>query len=541
MQTMNQPFHLIRYFSLTAMFTIALVASILSAIFYWNAGAELVRQGQEKSRMQALMLHNALDAGERADLFAVLAMKTTPQTTDEAVRRTHQTLVRLLADSTLRKVKLYNPAGLTVYSSEFAQMGEDKGANPGFRAALLGRASSDLTHRGTFSSFDGDVHDVDVLGTYLPVQDGAQRVVGVIEIYDDVSALVQSVRANTLNVLGVTTLLMLGLYAALVLIVMRADHILKLRAAQITQEIGQRELALAQAQQARHLAESAWAEADQQRAVAQAARASADLANQAKSTFLGTMSHEMRTPLNGVIGCSELLLMGDLDAGQNKYAKLINESGLNLLRIVNDILDFSTAEVGDLALRTENFSPQSLVAELMRTLVPRVATKGLVITASYPPQLPQLLCGDPLRLRQVLGHVLNNAIKFSGAGAITVHLNWRESALDCASVQAPTISDAALPARTTVQQDACSFVMLEFLVTDPGIGIAEQDLEKIFHPFEQVDVGDARRFGGTGLGLSIARRLVHLMQGELTVTSRLGEGSTFRFTARLARVASSPA
>lgn len=502
---MAERFQLTRNFSLASFVLIALVSVVLSYAYQHNAESEMIRQGEEKNHVQGLLLLNALDVDAKAAVQSLVGTSAAPKAEDERVVQVHNAFARLVGGTSVRKIKFYNRAGLTVYSSDPKQIGEDKHLNRGFQEAMVGRRETELSHRGSFSAFDGEKHDVDVLGSYLPIQDDFRRVVGVIEVYDDVSTLVRSIGETRYKVLAVTAGLMLLLYGALLLLVRHADRVITQNADALQRESTQRQQALALAERDRALAQLSSRDAEAQRLSAEQARAEADKANRAKSEFLANMSHEIRTPMNGIIGFADLLLLEELTHEQHEYSSLIKGSAVGLLGIINDVLDLSKVEAGKLELHVEHFSPRLLVSQVIRTIEPRAKKKGLMVQESFPPDLPQHVSGDPLRLRQVLLNLLSNAIKFTEMGTITVGvkvLSLREHAV------------------------------LEFTVRDTGIGVSQADIERIFQPFEQVRASSLEKSTGTGLGLSISRRLVQLMHGEFFVVSQLGKGSEFRFTAQ---------
>jgi len=247
-----------------------------------------------------------------------------------------------------------------------------------------------------------------------------------------------------------------------------------------------------------------------QKALVEATEA-AGAANHAKSAFLANMSHEIRTPMNGVIGMADLLLESTLTAVQRDYAETIRESAGALLTVINDILDFSKVEAGKLDLEHIDLDLRDTVEDVARLMAIQARPKGLEVTASIDPSIPDLLRGDPGRLRQVLVNLCGNAVKFTSEGEIGIEV------------------------RLLAQDDQSTTVRIE--VRDTGIGIPANRLTQLFRPFTQVDASMTRRFGGTGLGLSIARSLIELMGGEAGVESVLGRGSTFWFTVKLERPA----
>ena len=226
------------------------------------------------------------------------------------------------------------------------------------------------------------------------------------------------------------------------------------------------------------------------------AKQAADAANAAKSTFLATMSHEIRTPMNGMLVMAELLANAELPPRQQRYAKVIARSGQSLLAIINDILDFAKVEAGKLEVERIPVSPRDVADTVVTLFGERARSAGLDLAARVAPDVPASLLGDPVRLGQVLGNFVSNALKFTSAGHVLVRME-REG-------------DTLLVA-----------------VSDTGIGIPQDKLGQIFTAFSQADQTTTRRFGGTGLGLSIAERLIAAMGGRVGVESRLGEGSTF--------------
>ena len=235
----------------------------------------------------------------------------------------------------------------------------------------------------------------------------------------------------------------------------------------------------------------------------EAARLQAEAANVAKSQFLSTMSHELRTPLNAVIGAGQLLASETLNEESSDALETLNRSAAHLLELINDVLDYAKIEAGEFELRCEPFNLGEAIADSVKMLRANATARGLeLVFKPIPGALEGYYSGDGLRLRQILMNLVGNAVKFTEKGTITVELSTNES-------------------RDNPQQH------IRLTVSDTGIGMRDEQQAKLFSRFRQVHEGNTRAYGGTGLGLSISQELAHLMGGDVTVASKLGEGSTF--------------
>jgi signal transduction histidine kinase len=471
---------LVRRFAIAALVTVAAGATGIVLGYREVAADELVEHGAHANIDVGRLAINAIETAHGAPLAGHPWLSAEPgdprrrgwvATADRALRR-------LLEGSSVLKFKLYDARGLTVYSTETAQIGEDKRSQPALQRALAGESITALSYRDRFNALEGEVTARDLLSTYEPLRDGAGRVVAVAEVYTDLSPLLLRVRTYQRNLTLMVAAIAVLIYGALMLLVLRAARLLTAQRSQLVD-------AQSEAAAARDLAERA---------------------TQAKSAFLANMSHEIRTPMNGVLGMAELLQRTPLDAEQRRFVSALSRSGRALLALLNDLLDFSKIEADRLVLESRVFDLHAALDDCVQLMAPSASRKGVQLHYQRAPEVPQWVRGDPLRLQQIVNNLLGNAVKFTDSGEVRL-------AVRAAAALGP------------------GGVQIE--VTDTGCGIGTQALAQLFEPFAQADAGTARRHGGTGLGLAIARRLAQAMGGRIEAASQVGQGSRFVVELRL--------
>ena len=452
---------------------VVVAASLLLIGMYKQVASEDLHAMAERSNVAVARIFSNVVWDAHAG-FLTTAHFLTPQAIRQhpETQAIRESMLRRMRDLSILKIKIYDLDGLTVFSTEPSQIGEDKSGNGGFLAARTGHQASELTHRDTFSAFEQTVEDRDVLSSYVPVTSASGAIEGVLEVYYDVTELLATVQQRQLMLQMVVGATFLLLYLLLIFGVWHSER-----------------------QTRRHY----YKNLDLARAAARAEESS-----RLKSEFLATMSHELRTPLNAILGFSEILKLqmpqAEGDETRREYANSIWMSGRHLLNIIDDVLDMSKVEAGEMTLDCDSFDPVAMLESCLRLVENQAVQNGVKLIFNIASDLPPAF-GDERRMKQVLLNLLSNGVKFTPEGG-QVSL-WLGAGADGT---------------------------LQFAVSDNGIGIAPSDVEKVLTPFGQVENSYARRFGGTGLGLPIARSLVEMHGGRFTLESTPGEGTKVSFT-----------
>ncbi len=477
-------FKLVRYFSISSAITIAALTAVLVYAYYQHATTNLTRLTEKQNATLTTAFINAIGPPlteflDNAEEIGGANLAARPE-----IARLDADLNMLTTRLPVRKVMAFSPNGLIVYSPDTPEIGGYHSSNALLqRAVRYGIAQSRLNRAKITRANEATPTERFVVETYAPIFGSSGKIVGVIQVYHDVSADIADIRADMWSIAGALVVAFILLYLALFGIVRHAGRVLRTQ----------------------------YRELEDAKRAADAAADIAERANRAKSDFLAVMSHEIRTPLNGILGMSSLLLDDPLDDEHRSYVEIIQTSGNNLLEIINDILDIAKIESGNFALEAAPFQIVDMVEGTVELLAGKAAEKGLEIACRVDSDMPEVVEGDALRLRQVLLNLLSNAIKFTDFGSVRV--------------------DARLAGLSN------GAATLSFSVTDTGIGIPPDVQSLLFEKFVQADSSSTRRFGGAGLGLAICRDLVTMMGGKIGVESKVNEGSRFHFEVTLPVVA----
>ena len=473
-------FRLLRYYSFASGLALLAVTLVLVSVYRNNALDSLVETVEKENVTTSRAFANAI-----WPRFSQYVTVESPDTGEELRLRAetaeiHSVVKRLTAGLSVVKIKIYRLDGLTVYSSEFSQIGEEKFHNPSFiKTAAMGRPASKFGMRETFMGINGPLKDRYIIESYLPIVGNSGAVEGIFELYSDATDRVAAVTSDVkwLSIGLVWTFGML--YAVLFIIVRRADKIIKRQYSDLHHEVGERLMA---EHKLRHALQDA------------------EAANKAKSEFLAHMSHELRTPMNSIIGFAETMsheVFGKLgDPKYWEYANDIHRSGSHLLELINEVLDVSKVEAGAMEINEDDVDLAGMMKECAALMRDEAKKVEIELRVSIPRNFPEFR-GDSRRLKQIFLNLLSNAIKFTPAGG-----------------------------RITLDASIEDGGGLKIAVADTGIGIEPDDLSRILLPFEQVEDHLKRTTQGTGLGLALSKSLTELHGGKLSLESKPGVGTT---------------
>jgi len=460
-------FRITRIFAIAGGVLMAAAAAALSGYLHVDATRSALELAEDHNVGLAQALGNAMRD-------RILELTTNPDhpAIHPPVTDVHAAVVEQLRGLNVAKVKIYDVRGMTIFSTEERQIGEDKKANLGFQQALGGTVASELTFRNSFSAFEGVIEDRNLLSSYVPLRERDGGVGSVFEIYQDVTGLLHLLSIRQWTQTATIAAAFAGAFLVLLMLVRWAET-----------------------QVRRHHDESIKHAAD-------AARA--ESANRTKTDFLATMSHELRTPLNAILGFSDMIhgeVLGPTgNSRYREYAGDIHTSANHLLDIINDILDMARIEAGKVDIEPVVIGLQRFT-ESAHTMVRTQADAGKVtLHTRVDPAVSEFVTDERI-LRQIALNLLTNAIKFTPTGG-TVTL---------------TLSGAGAN-------------RLALIVEDTGIGMRPEDIPRALAPFSQLDNTLTRQHRGTGLGLSLANRFVGLLGGHLAIRSAPGQGTCITVT-----------
>ncbi len=473
---MSQPPSLTKIFAAIGGAIFLLAAAALGYMNWTRSASQLIALGEDYNATLAAALLNATRGELEPLLRAAVTMDGEDVRRDPRPGALREVVLGLAEDTRVAKVKIYSASGLTVFSSDPGQIGVEKGLYPRLRAALAGQAMSEIEYGEGFVDFGGRRVVADLLSSYLPVRAADGRVIGVFEVYTDVTDLNAAIVMTEAFNFAILVLCFGAIYGLLLATVAAGSR--------------------------------AIAREHQENLELAAAMARTQAADRAKSEFLANMSHELRTPLNAIIGFSEIIKdqsFGPIEPSRYRdYAVDIHESGQRLLEIIDNVLDMVKIETGAAQPALSEVDPARLVDAAVAQIRDQAEAAEVNLSLSLPQELPRIST-DSRRLNQVLTGILSNAIKFTPQGGrVSVRALWNQ------------------------ETDR-----VEISVADTGIGIAPEDIPVTLAPFGRVDGAANSRYPGAGLGLPLAKRFIELLGGEIEIRSRLGQGT--EITVRLPR------
>jgi len=467
-------FKLLRYFSIASLIAFLIVILVLGVFYRQTTVDVLVDLESEKNIALAQALANSIYSDLQSLIVESRGMDKDELRSSSTMDMLQQVSVEQSRGLPVVKIKIYGPDGLTLFSTEPQQIGENQAENVGFQSALNSQPISNLVHRDTFNAFDMVLEDRDLIQSYIPIyeQDASREVVAVFELYSDVTQLLGQIQCTQLNVILFVVLVLAILYGVLFLIVRRADGIIR----------------------------SQYQALDQAKTELTLARDQALRANQFKTRLLENVSHDLRTPLGGIMGYVDLLSdreYGPINEKQNRALRRIQLSIGHLTDLINDLLKQGQIDAEQLTLNINPFRTDDLVKSVTNHMKLPAENKGLKTDIKVDPNFPEVLYGDLLHLTQIITNLTNNAIKFTDEGSV-------------------------FAAFTSPSSDRW-----QISVCDTGPGIPTDKIDQLFIPFQKLNSPEQQAREGLGLGLAIVKQLVTLMDGEIQIESQPGQGSTF--------------
>ncbi len=499
----RRSFRLLPYFSVASVLLFCLVIVFLGLFYGRVTRTNLVRLREQNNIALTQTFANSIWARFAPFVTASPALSSAQLRTHPTTVALRQSVLSLMQGLAVVKVKIYNLDGLTVFSTQASQIGEDKRTNAGFRSARSGQVASELTHRDTFSAFEQTIENRDVLSSYLPIQPGGPTgpVEGVYEIYADVTPLLEDIQRMQRRVILEVTLVLVLLYLFLFFLVRHADQIIRRQQAELHAEITARKEAEALIRQHNATLEET---VRVRTAAFERAKDQAEAANQAKSEFLANMSHELRTPLQSILSFATLGVEKVATATHEKlcrYFAQIDQSGQVLLALLNNLLDLAKLDIGKMTFTFEPIDLRVLLSQVVDEFHSLKAKQRLRIHTDLPESAADLLL-DHQAIKQVVRNLLSNAIKYSAQDGTIV---------------------------LCMQQEERSMVVT---VRDDGPGIPDEELETVFDKFTQSSRTKTGA-GGTGLGLAICREIVRAHGGHIWAENGQDGGAVFAFALSL--------